>query len=88
MFQCIGPGWHSIEYHDPDYLAWMKGEPGTEHPEDGFYCGQCVYRAEQSAKKGKRPEVVLGPTLSDELEQRQGPYRRPLSSDSWRSGFD
>ena len=72
LYGCPGDGWHSIEYHDPEYLQWMKGEPGTEYPEDDFYCDSCTYRAEKDAKKGRRPAVVLGPTLDAELRRRRG----------------
>lgn len=71
LYQCIGSGWHTTEYHDPDDLTWMKGELGTDQVEDGFYCGMCVWTAEKQARKGRRPTVVLGPTLEEELERRR-----------------
>ena len=71
LYQCIGSGWHNIEYHDPDYLRWMKGEAGTHNPEDGFYCDACIDNAKRDAGKGVRPNVVLGPTLEDEIRRRR-----------------
>ncbi len=72
LYQCIGSGWHSIEYHDPEDLQWMRGQPGTHNPEDGFYCDLCIANAERGARKGVRPSLVLGPTLEEELKRRKG----------------
>ena len=70
LYDCPGPGWHSIDFHYPEYMRWMQGVPGTDYTEDDYYCDSVYSEPKEYAGEGKRPEVVLGPTLSEELERR------------------
>ena len=71
LYYCPGRGCRDIPFNYPSDMRWMKGEPGTDYPEDDYYCKSCVFRAKEHADEEERPEVVLGPKLSEELSRRQ-----------------
>ena len=65
-FDCPGDAWHDDPRVFPSKLVCAKGVPGTPCPEDGFYCGVCIYDLE---KRGGVP-IMTGPMLAEEMDRR------------------